>query len=206
MDATILALDLASRTGYAWWKPGMEKPKAGVYDLPSEVNRGAWFKDLYEWAREFAGAIGATDIAFESPLIGFGDQNKNMMLITAAGLMEMVGHEISASTKPIANNSMFAHWVGPVHEEDRKGKDWRKNYSLLAAQRHGWMVKDHNIADALGVLNYRTWQLDIKTPWDNKKNPGNLFRVPQGVRVDKSNERAATVLVNRAMSFDAGKG
>lgn len=203
MVSTLLALDLATRTGYALWTPGMDKPRAGIVDLPKHAGRGRWLRELYEWARPFCIDNQITHIGVEKPIAAMGNEDKIFMLISALGVMEMIGDEMQADVRPIANSSMFVHWVGPVHEEDRKIKDWRKSYSVAAAKLRGWNVTDHNVADALGVLTYLTWLLEIKTPWDNRKAAGNLFARQPGVHIDKGNERAATVLVSKVLSFNA---
>lgn len=208
----VLALDLATRTGCAYWREGMEKPRAFIVDLPDGSEIGVWLAALYDWALPFVEMEEVTHIAIETPLIGFGDANKNFKLISAYGLMRMVAVKVTSRphVEPIANSTMFSHWVGSENDGQGKritGTD-RKNRSIMAAHMRGWgKVTDHNIADSLGLLVTRLHQLGIKAPFDTQRGTANtLFEGKQGVRIDKGAEARGAALVRSALSFDRNRG
>lgn len=209
--ASYLALDLATETGAAYWRPGMAKPRAWILDLPEGAETGIWLDELFLWAEEFVRLEGITDISIETPLIGFGGEEKNFKLIGAAGVARMIAaratrerratNDQGCKAELIANQKFYAHWVGSnnFHGDDRKHR------SVLAAHLRGFgKVTNHNIADALGVLTYRLHMLGIKdAPWNLQKGLADTLFEQKGVRITKDNKTAAAKLINKALSFDA---
>lgn len=196
-----LSLDLATEAGVAYWGHGMPLPRAWILDLPEGASIGVWLAALYEWAIEFVNLEEITDISIETPLIGFGDENKNFKLISGYGVMCMVGATLGVSVSPIANSTMFTHWVG---SNKFQGKE-RKARSVVAAQMRGFgKVSNHNIADTLGVLTCRLHMLGIKdVPWNIQKGMADsLFEGKGGTRITKQNEVASAKILNKALSFN----
>ncbi len=205
MTYSILGLDLATRTGAAHWREGMPKPRAFIVDLPDGAEIGIWLAALYDWVLPFVELENVTHIAVETPLIGFGDENKNFKLISAYGLMRMIAVKASSrpQVEPIANGTMFSHWVG---RNDIKGPE-RKTRSVLAAHLRGWgKVQDHNVADSLGILVTRMHQLGLTAPFDiGKGTAGVLFEGQPGTRIEPTNQAAAKRVLSSALSFERAK-
>lgn len=187
----------------------MAYPRAWIVDLPKGAETGIWLDELFLWADDFVRIEGITDISIETPLIGFGGDEKNFKLIGAAGVGRMVAARATRERKAsndqgckaelIANQTFYAHWVGSndFHGEARKAR------SVVAAHLRGFgKVINHNIADALGVLTYRLHMLDIKgVPWNLQKGLADTLFEQKGVRITKDNRIAGAKLLNKALSF-----
>lgn len=213
--SSFLSLDLATETGAGQWRPGMPWPRGWKLKLPEGAETGIWLDALYQWGLEFVRLEMITDISVETPLIGFGGEEKNFKLIGAAGVMRMIAAQVtrerrlagepSCHAELIANQKFYAHWVGSNDFHD----DERKHRSILAAHARGMgKVSNHNIADAIGVLTYRLHILGMHkdVPWNIQKGLVNtLFEEKPGVRIEKSNKDAAARVMRSALSFDRAK-
>lgn len=210
---SFLSLDLATETGAAFWRPGMAFPRAWILDLPEGAETGIWLDELFLWADEFVRLERITDISVETPLIGLGREEKNFKLIGAAGVARMIAaratrerrgnNERGCVAELIANPTFYAHWVG---SNDFHG-DARKARSVVAAHMRGMVkVKNHNIADALGVLTYRLHMLGVKdVPWNIQKGLANTIFERPGVKAPTKAEKVASAkFMNTALSFPRG--
>ena len=216
MTISLLALDLALHTGYSQWSPGMPKPNAGLLKVKNEKFAddeaskgrvlGVRLASLYKWGLKVTKEWQVTEISVETPLVGgsvAGHAAEFHWLISAYGVIAMMGAQLNIPVVPIANATMAVHWLGTRDIE----KKLRKTYSILEAQRRGFPnVQDHNIADSLGLLSLRCAVLGLQTPWDSKRSPGPLFTgltgKPAGTAITKSNKIAAAKILNAAGSFD----
>lgn len=207
MSQCLLALDLALNTGYACWKVGDPKPSAGLLEINKHKEMGGRLASLYKWGLRFCKENGVTDICAESPLVaGPGSASEKFWLISAYGVICMMGSQLGVNVVPIANSTMIVNWCGTNNIE----KKHRKTMSVLEAQRRGFpKITDHNVADALGLLSLRCCQLNLKTPWDSSRSPGPLFtdsHALKGTTITKANKIAAALIINKATSFNAGEG
>ncbi len=219
MTRSLLALDLALNAGWAWWRQGEPKARAGLWEIDPNLDLGGRLASLYRSAFAKAKELELTDIAIEEPLVSVagvpGKATQFHWLISAYGVISMLGAQIKTNgvpinVVPIANATMAVHWMGARDIEKKN----RKTYSILEAQRRGLenMIvirkkPDHNVADAFGVLCTRIAQIGLcnETPWDSKRSPGPLFTgngQPKGTTITKENQRAAAIITNRALSFD----
>lgn len=215
--SAFLGLDLATEAGVANWRPGMPWPRAWVLNLPRGADTGIWLFELYRWGVDFVRLEQITDIAVETPLIGMGDAEKNFKLIGAAGVIRMIGAQVTEERKErggapcsvtlIANSTMAAHHIG---SNDVKG-DRRKTLSVLSCHQRGMTkVQNHNIADAIGVLATRLHQLGLEkqVPWDIRKGTANTLFEPKGgvSQADlKAGGKASARTINSALSFDRAR-
>lgn len=202
----VLALDLATRTGCAFWHDGMPQPRAFLVDLPAGAELGTWLAALYDWAMPFVELEEVTHIALETPLIGFGDHNKNTKLISAYGVLCMIGARLPSKAEviPIANATMFSHFVGakPVSGKERKTR------SVLAAHLRGWgKVTDHNIADALGLLVTCLFNLSPRprTAFDIGKGVADTLFEPKGVKASDVKDPRGQAFVREAVRTAMGE-
>lgn len=198
---SVLALDLAKKSGYAQWTVG-ERPRSGTFDAAVTEDIGKRLASLYKWGLKRTKEWGVTDIVIEAPITAAmpGSAAKTIWLVSAFGVLSMLGAQYGIRVTPIANITMAIHWMGTRDIPKKQ----RKTYSVLEAQRRGFRnVTDHNEADALGLLSLRCCQLNIKTPWESGKSPGPLFtgaHAPQGVTITKANEVRAAVIVNKVLA------
>lgn len=210
MARCILALDLAKTTGYACWTEGTPKPIIGAISLQDE-DIGTRLARGFKWGVKVTQEWGVTDIAIEAPVIGGGKEDKITWLVGFYAVFLMLGAQRRINVVKIRNDAFFIFWCGTNNIEGEQ----RKVYSVLEAQRRGFpnlTMKQHDIADALGVLTFRCAELGLKVPWDGQRSPGPLFTGIQtghkqlhGTTITKGNERAAAILVNKTLSFNGDK-
>lgn len=220
----VLALDLATVSGWALWKPGLSKPRANwikMPDLSDPKNMGPWGKEFLEWFDGFAGLEGVTDVVIEAPIIaqhrehgaepcptcGHVPSNLNMKstqkLISLVSFAQLAAAIAGAQSTTIARSTVCKHFAG-------SGKGKRadlKTACYLRCTQKGWNVTSQDMADALATLDWYCHDRKIEVPWDCRPAAGPLFAAPlKGTRVDSTNKVAAAKLLNRALSFDRDRG
>ncbi len=206
MTESVLAFDFALNCGVAAWRVGEPKPYVSLLQFKNTEEPGLRFAKFYKYILKITKEREVTDIAFETPIVGGGTRDKNFWLIGAYGIACMAGAQLKIRVTAIDNRAFFLHWCGDNSIEG----DRRKTMSILEAQRRGFPnIRQHDMADALGVLSLRCSMLRLAPPWDFKQSPGPLFtnlstgtNQPQGTKISKSNERAAAIITNRALSFE----
>ena len=163
----ILALDLATSTGFAFWKDGMPRPMFGVITLPApggEHERSCLF--LRRWLRDFHQVEGFTVGVFESPIMRPRRDKKATLrflfgLATEAGTTML---ELGMKAWETDHGDYMVHWTG---SGDRRSEDG-KTASLAAAKTKGWDCQGiHDVADALGLLDHWTHTHKVEVPWNN---------------------------------------
>jgi hypothetical protein len=162
----ILALDQATRTGWAFWKPGMERPMFGLITLERDgENFGVPNLFFRRWLRDFHQVNGFTVGIFESPIKKPTDKlNTLRFLLGLSAEIETTMLEFGIKALEVGHGEYMIHWTGAGDFRSEEGK----NASLEAAARKGWNVKNiHDVADACGILNHYTYCHRIPVPWDN---------------------------------------
>lgn len=191
--------DLATRTGYAYWKVGMPRPVWNHVDLPKtgeEIGRflkayRTWFFKraleieptvvLMEAAALFNSAKGATrtdDRNIARKLLGLANECETNTLVYGEMIQEPV------DVRELPHKTMMVHWVGSGQLPSKTGKE----FSRKAAAARGWKVACDDEADALGLLNYfvDTWKdtLELQVPWDTRPCPRpDWLNLPSKTRV-----------------------
>lgn len=180
----LLALDLSTVTGFAYWKPGMKGPKYGRWLLPANVGDETELVTLalrrklhdYHALESFADGTVVSERAIKKPTDTLHTLEILLGLVMEAST---TARWLGAVPRVIDNGDMIAHWTGSRHFEGKTSeirREIRKAMSVLAARARGWSPSDHNAADALGLLNYYAdfWNVDV--PWDTAPlaNPGIL--------------------------------
>lgn len=171
-----LALDLSVKnTGYAFWKDGLDRPVAGVWQLASGLEwkgraynrlaRNLW--DLYETA-------GIDSIVFEEPLPAsalHGHTNRET-LTAQVGLAEHVvgfAEAIGARVRFASAASWRKHFLEPP------AKSKRIDLKQMAIERCGHLgievprgstgKPSDDAADAIGLLDYQLYLAGVTPPW-----------------------------------------
>lgn len=174
MPRLLLALDIATCTGWALGDPLVHRVASGALEVASG---GAWPKPrsgvrrsaaagtrlgvaLDRFARDWERVLGQHRpgwVAYEMPIMG----GKSANLQTVRLLNGMVGEierlcVVLGLPAPIEvqNGSIKKHWTG-------SGKA-KKPDMVAACQRRGWPVTDHNEADALGLFDYMAARIQAK--------------------------------------------
>ena len=174
MKTSVLALDLATTTGWAWHTVGMPRPFFGSFKLPGnpgEVGRPAdalerWLREHY--LRTKAAGAPITHYFFEAQHV---DAKINIdtvyRLITLGGLVE----KFAFQTKPKEQPKVFCYKV-PIQTWRKhfigRGSGFKRNKSTgeylpgedpkeLAIQRcaqYGWHTDVADAAEAAAILDY----------------------------------------------------
>jgi hypothetical protein len=152
--STVLALDLASVSGWAVGEPG-GKPEHGSHRFASAgASHEAIFAKAMDWADEIIGMCKPRLIVWEAPLPGFKSGKTTSDVTTILfGLPAIVGaiayqHQIYDCRK--ADTAAVRHHFIGCNPKRAKAKD------LVVRQCNamGWHCSDDNEADALAVWSY----------------------------------------------------
>lgn len=143
---SILALDLATNTGWCIAPPTAEAPRFGTLTLPSTgKDIGLFLKKYDEWLNAMLCADDVGLIVFEAPILPRGATNPS----TARKLMGLASH-----TEFVANNrsvmcveanlmTVKKFFTGHGHAD--------KSSMIATAEANGWAVRNDNEADACAV-------------------------------------------------------
>jgi hypothetical protein len=183
---TVLALDLATRAGWALHSSGDAAPKFGTLDLrdqPGQVGKAM------ETLRLAIGAIQReygplTMIVFEQQhLAGHGNLNSLKKLICLAGMVEWMAHCLSAECREVNIAQWRQHFLGkpaPRVKNGRRVSTWDRVTAKAAAiarcTAYGWDVEDSDdAAEALGILDFAlALDADHVRPWRDQLLMGSI--------------------------------
>jgi hypothetical protein len=153
----VLALDLATRSGFAVDGPNTCPPIAGTYTLASKGSaRGLSFLRFSEWLYEMIGAHDVGLVAYEAPIFGNVPMNKNTgtLLIGLGAMCEMMATSRNVAYFSAHIQTVRAHFVGA-------GRPAKPKEAVMGRCRMlGWDVPDHNAADAAAVWAYTKARFD----------------------------------------------
>lgn len=156
MTPVILALDLASKIGWALGKPGA-RPKHGAHQLPStgdEIGRFAHAFDL--WLSDTLTMHKPERVVFEGSVMPGIGKTTPMTVRKLTGLTwhtELVCHRRDVICNEANVSTIKKFWAGSGNA--------KKPDMIAAARAHGFSVgRDDNQADALALWHYtceRLW-------------------------------------------------
>ena len=196
------------------WHQGLEKPRAGVVDMPDTKDIGIWSNAFREWALPFMRMAEVTDVASEAPIlavhhkeddngapVGRGHIDLTVVVFHVGILVTIEQVRAELGLPPVrryVRSSVAKHFTG-----SGKGKRVElKSRFIVACQRQGWNVTDENMADACGVLDIFCYDLDQATPWDcSPRKP--LFEDSRPKMPTQAEKVASAKLINKALSFNA---
>ncbi|GJE13669.1 hypothetical protein [Methylobacterium longum] len=140
----ILALDLATKTGWAVGSPDSE-PRYGTKVLPSTYEDIGRFAAAYnEWLLDMITLESPALIVFEAPILA-----GQTTLTTARKLGGLAWHtEFVCNLRQVR---CAEHHLQSVKKFFAGSGCADKTAMIEAARRHGWDPKDDNAADALGL-------------------------------------------------------
>lgn len=162
MPSPVLALDLASRTGFALGCPGDHRPLSGSIRFASAgASHEAMFAGALMWTRAMIQRHAPSTIVWEAPMpTSFSKGLSNVTTTTVLyGLPAVIGaaayrcgvYDIrKASTKDVRN-----HFIG---SNPKRAK--AKPMVMRQCRVMGWPVADDNEADALAVWSFMCSILD----------------------------------------------
>jgi len=144
----ILALDISIHCGWALGR-GWEQPRFGVHHLPSfgDGMFGTSFASFHNWLADMMTVHSPDQMIFEAPLVAHGPGiNAARLSLGLAGIAEMVAHVRGVTASEVMVATVRKHFCGAGHAK-------KEDVGFVCRER-GWMVSDHNAADALAVLDF----------------------------------------------------
>lgn len=153
----VLALDLATTTGWALHKPGMQRPFFGAIRFSSAKGEiGAQLVKFHQFLVDQHQMHKLTDVVFEASLIPFGKINPETIyrLISLAGHAEYFAHRIGARCFKVELSSWRKHFIGRNPAGGGWKKDAAKKAALDACSAYGWATNLPDAAEACGILDF----------------------------------------------------
>jgi hypothetical protein len=164
MTTPVLALDLASRTGFCVGVPGDRKPLSGSIRFASAgASHEAIFAAAYQWTSGMVHEHKPSTVVWEAPMpTSFNRGSSNVNTTTLLyGLPAVIGaaayrcgvYDIrKASTKDVRN-----HFIGSNPKRVQA-----KELTIRQCRVMGWPVADDNEADAIAVWSFMCSILEPK--------------------------------------------
>lgn len=175
MTTRVLALDLATVTGWALHEPGMERPYFGAIKLPGKPGDVGMRADALErWLRHQYQLRRFTHIVFEAQHVAhMMDINTVYMLIALGGVVEKFAFQVNARCYKIMIQEWRKHFIGrgagfkrdPRTKKYLPGQD-PKELAIRQCARYDWHTDVADAAEACGILDYfLTMVPDHPRPW-----------------------------------------
>jgi hypothetical protein len=153
---TVLALDLATVTGYAWGKPGT-KPRFGHtrFAVKSGASRAQTYRHFRCWMQVFAESEYPDLIVYESPAVpsimaGKTNINTIKLLMGLAEHLEEWAYGSEIELREASVSQVRAHFIG----QNLKSKI-AKPMVLEACRARGWMCQTTDESDACALWDYQ---------------------------------------------------
>lgn len=198
---TFLALDQSkSRTGWAAWAPGWERPRYGSVQIGSEYtsDRQAFTKlrttiiDLYSTVTQFEFLIYEEPIAHKQ---GVTTSEANILtLVGLRAIIEGVGYELRCrSVDMVSEKDWRPPFIGRVENAQAKAearmlkkqgdkrasaRNTLKAMTMERCRLYGFVVRHDDEGDAIGLLTYGILSKGMTPPWIANET----LRAPLGVR------------------------
>lgn len=158
MAGSILALDLATKTGWAVGSPGAA-PRCGSIRLaPADASNGAVYVGLARWLGDFLAVERPRSIMIEAPLnartqVAVGTTEATALrLFGLVAIAEMVAHARGVwDVRTASVQDVRQHFVGARRF---KAKDEGKRVVAEQCRVLGWQVPDLDAADAAALWDF----------------------------------------------------
>lgn len=180
-QAAVLALDLATTTGWALHRPGMQRPFFDAFMLPGPPNAiGQPCDALERWLREMAintrSEGGISHYFFEAQHIAENMNPQNAYrLIGLGAIVEKFAYQTKALAYAVDISTWRKHFLGRgsgfKRDKTKKGKPYLpgedpKELALQRCEQYGWHTDIHDAAEACGILDYALSIIpDYHRPW-----------------------------------------
>lgn len=178
----MLALDLATNTGWALHKPGMERPHFGTWRLPGTARDvGVRLEALRLKLNELRQIYGDfSHVVFEAQhvparrfnratgkMMGGMDMDTLSCLIGLGAMVEWYSRRIWALCYKVPIGSWRKHFLGRGGSfTDRGQKISAKELAVRKCRDHGWFTDSHDAAEACGILDYFLTMIEgYDRPW-----------------------------------------
>ena len=151
--ARVLALDLATVTGWALHDPSMQRPFFGAIRLPGKPGEvGKRADHLERWLRDQFKLRRFTHIVFEAQHIAAKmDIDTVYMLIALGGVVEKFAFQVGAHCYKVHISEWRKHFIG---RGAAFGKTDPKQLAMDRCAEYGWHTDIADAAEACGVLDF----------------------------------------------------
>lgn len=151
----LLALDLATATGWGFYRPGLDAPLSGVWNLSGK--NGQRFAQLRDRVGERI-EMGVDRIVCEAPFIQKGHENILELLYGLRAQVVELAYRKRVDFVSVPPMQWRPSFIGctqaPKYVPKPQKRAWLKNRAIEECEKRGWPVRDDNAAEALGILDY----------------------------------------------------
>ena len=160
----ILALDLATRSGFAHWRPGAPVV-LGTKDMPKTGADVGWFLDEFcKWLQPTIVSMRPVRVVFEAPILR-GPNQTNIdtarKLMCLAGMTEMVCRWEKAPCFEANVQAVRRHFIG----NGRTPRKAAKAATIERCKLYGLSPRNDDEADAFALLDYYATIRGEAVPW-----------------------------------------
>ena len=167
----LLTLDLSKRSaGWALWRPGMDLPVCGTWELGSEVTTaGRAFARLHERMNDIHRVTPLDEVRWEEPLLlGMGSHHSTPetqhVLIGLAAHAESFCEAVGIRRRGAVSAATWRrHFLGKLPRGTRSAD--LKQMAMEACCRLGMAPTRHDAAEACGILDHALFLGGVKPPW-----------------------------------------
>ena len=158
-EITILAIDLATSTGWAKWHKRVTSFGTKVLPKAGE-NIGFYLFTFDEWLLVKIEETAPALIVFDPPWVGPKTGQKTATcLFGLAGVLELRCLREGVQCREANNQEVLKHWTGKGGGK----REEKKARTLAAAHTRGFHPRNDDEADALAILDYAAHCLGVKT-------------------------------------------
>jgi hypothetical protein len=170
-QAAVLALDLATTTGWAWHRPGMSRPFFGAFRLPGDARETGracyalerWLRDMFVMMRPDGGI---SHFFYEAQHVG---PNLNIdvlyKLIGLGATVEKFAYQAKGRCYRVNIAEWRKHFLGKGSGFKARGED-QKELAIQRCGQYGWHTDEADAAEACGILDYSLTMIpDYVRPW-----------------------------------------
>ena len=154
-DRAVLALDLATKTG---WAAGPDPVRYGVWDLSAYASVARRLRMLRTKLDRLRDEVAITDVMYETPWVGRKThQHTARLLMAMPVIVEMFCDEHDIRCWEVAAPTWRKHFLGVGQVRVGKHGSSRDELKRMARERCrllGYAVSTDDEADALGILDY----------------------------------------------------
>lgn len=166
-----LALDQSkSRTGWAYWRPGLDLPVYGHFALGDEFTPfGKVFCKLHMELSALHQTLGFESVRYEQPAEAqhFRGTTSFDVIFLLTGIAAHIDSFCAARgirrCESVSAQAWRRHVIGPMKRGTKRMQ--LKDFVLAWCRDHGMKPRNDDEADAIGILDYDLYIAGIVPPW-----------------------------------------
>ncbi len=153
----ILALDIATRTGWAFGSDLGAAPVTGAIDLSKSLGIGGKMARLADKLEDLVRDIDPDLIIFEQPIHGVtrqGSSNVLRLALALCGTAEMVAFWNKVDVREVPIPTWRKHFIGAGRAPKGEHPKWCKRQAQHRCKVLGWGDLSDDQAEAAGIWDY----------------------------------------------------